>query len=66
MLNAYYGILVVLILFELIFCEENHYCVADGDSPGMFIEDFKDKDSEYIGKYNYTFTFQIIFLSLIL
>ncbi|XP_068897076.1 uncharacterized protein [Tenebrio molitor] len=51
MLTAYYGILVVLILFKLIFCEKNFYCVAEDDSLGMFIyNDRAHKDSEYIGQ----------------
>jgi hypothetical protein len=63
MLNTYYGILVVSILFKLIFCEKNRYCVADGDSPGMFIEDFMNADSEYIGKYNnFNFIFTYYFI----
>ncbi|CAH1375514.1 unnamed protein product [Tenebrio molitor] len=53
MLNTYYGILVVSILFKLIFCEKNRYCVTDGDSPGMFIEDFMNADSEYIGQNSF-------------
>jgi hypothetical protein len=62
MLNTYYGILVVSILFKLIFCEKNRYCVTDGDSPGMFIEDFMNADSEYIGKYNnFNFIFTLLF-----
>jgi hypothetical protein len=62
MLTAYYGILVVLILFKLIFCEKNFYCVAEDDSLGMFIyNDRAHKDSEYIGKFNYIYTFEIIF-----